>query len=70
MLMEVPITLGNGTAMEWDNIGAMVNRGVETNLNVHVLQHKDFNWYINAVASYNHNEITELYNGLDEYEIP
>ncbi len=70
MLMEVPITLGNGTAMEWDNIGAMVNRGVETNVNVHVLQHKDFNWYINAVASYNHNEITELYNGLDEYEIP
>ena len=70
MLMEVPITLGNGTAMEWDNIGAMVNRGVETNVNVHVLQHEDFNWYINAVASYNHNEITELYNGLDEYEIP
>lgn len=70
MLMEVPITLGNGTAMEWDNIGAMVNRGVETNVNVHVLQHEDFNWYINAVASYNLNEITELYNGLDEYEIP
>ncbi len=70
MLMEVPITLGNGTAMEWDNIGAMVNRGIEANVNVHLLQHKDFNWYINAVASYNHNEITELYNGLDEYEIP
>lgn len=70
MLMEVPITLGNGTNMEWDNIGAMVNRGVETNVNLHVLRLKDFNWHLNAVVSYNHNEITELYNGLDEYEIP
>ncbi|MBR5803276.1 MAG: TonB-dependent receptor [Bacteroidaceae bacterium] len=70
MLMEVPITLGNGTGMEWDNIGAMVNKGVETSINIHVLQRKDFNWYVDAVASYNHNEITELYNGLDEYEIP
>lgn len=70
MLMEVPITLGNGTGMEWDNIGTMINSGVESNVNVHVLQLNDFNWYLNAVASYNHNEITELYNGLDEYEIP
>ena len=70
MLMEVPITLGNGTGMEWDNIGAMVNQGVETSVNLHALQRGNFNWYINAVVSYNHNEITELYNGLNEYEIP
>lgn len=70
MLMEVPVTLGNGTDMEWDNIGAMVNRGVELDLNVNVLKIGDFRWDVNANASYNHNEITELYNGLDEYELP
>lgn len=70
MLMEVPITLGNGAETEWDNIGAMVNRGVELDVNVNVLRFKDFNWDINANASYNHNEITELYDGLDEYELP
>lgn len=70
MLMEVPITLGNGFDMEWDNIGAMVNRGVEFDVNADILQIKDFKWNVNANASYNHNEITELYNGLDEYEIP
>lgn len=70
MLMEVPITFGNGFDMEWDNIGAMVNRGVEFDINADVLKIKDFTWSINANASYNHNEITELYNGLDEYEIP
>lgn len=70
MLMEVPITLGNGAEMEWDNIGAMVNRGVEFDVNFNILQTKNFNWDINANASYNYNEITELYNGMDEYEIP
>lgn len=70
MLMEVPITLGNGFSTQWDNIGAMVNRGVELDMNVSVLRTKDFVWSINANASYNHNAITELYNGLDEYEIP
>lgn len=70
MLMEVPITLGNGFSTQWDNIGAMVNRGVEMDVNVNVVRTKDFNWNINANASYNHNEITELYNGLDQYEIP
>lgn len=70
MLMEVPITVGNGFDMEWDNIGAMVNRGVEFDVNADILQINDFKWNVNANASYNHNEITELYNGLDEYEIP
>lgn len=70
MLMEVPITLGNGFSMQWDNIGAMVNRGVEADLHLNVLKVKDFTWTLNANASYNHNEITELYDGLDEYEIP
>lgn len=70
MLMEVPITLGNGFAMQWDNIGAMVNRGVELNTNATLLKTKDLNWSVYANASYNHNEITELYNGLDEYELP
>lgn len=70
MLMEVPVTLGNGTDMEWDNVGAMVNRGVELDVNVTVLKLRDFRWDISANASYNYNEITELYNGLDEYLIP
>ncbi len=70
MLMEVPITLGNGFSTQWDNIGSMVNRGVEVDFNVAVVKQKSLNMSVNASASYNHNEITELYNGLDEYEIP
>lgn len=70
MLMEVPITLGNGFASQWDNIGAMLNRGVEFNVNATLYRNKDISWSVYANASYNYNEITELYNGLDEYELP
>ena len=70
MLMEVPITLGNGFSTQWDNIGGMLNRGVELDLHAHLISYKKFSWDVNGNASYNHNEITELYDGLDEYEIP
>ncbi len=70
MLMEVPVTLGNGFSTQWDNIGGMVNRGVELDLHANLLHVGKFRWDVNANASFNHNEITELYAGLDEYEIP
>lgn len=69
MLMEVPVTFGNGFNTKWDNIGAMINRGVEFDVDADIIRTKDFTWNVSANASYNHNEITELYNGLEEYEI-
>lgn len=67
MLMEVPVTFLTGYAYKWDNIGAMVNRGAELNVNVDIIRKGDWRWSVNANASYNYNEITELYNGQDEY---
>jgi hypothetical protein len=70
MLMLVPQSYANnGFGQRWDNVGAMVNRGVELSANLDVIRTEDFVWNINGNASYNHNEITELYNGLDEYEM-
>ena len=68
MLMSVPESYSNGKGgFHWDNVGAMVNRGIEFNVNVDVIKNQNFTWNVSANASYNHNEITELYNGLDEY---
>ncbi len=68
MLMRVPVSYAEqGFGTKWDNVGAMVNRGVELSLNADVLRIKDFTWNVNANVSYNKNEITELYNGIDEY---
>ena len=70
MLMLVPKSYSdNGFGSNWDNVGAMVNRGAELNLTGTALQIGDFTWMLNANVSYNHNRITELYGGVDEYEM-
>ena len=69
MLMSVPVSYADkGEGFRWDNIGEMVNRGAELQLNVDIV-HRPINWSISANVSYNKNKITELYNGLDEYEL-
>ena len=69
MLMAVPVSVVGGYSTRWSNMGAMVNRGVDLDLNVNVLKFKDFLWTVSANASYNKNEIKELYEGRDEYEL-
>ena len=70
MLMLVPQSyVNNGFGTRWDNVGEMENSGVEFSLSADIIRTKKFVWSINANASYNKNEITELYNGLDEYEL-
>ena len=70
MLMSVPVSYADkGEGFRWDNIGAMVNRGVEIQLNADVIRTRNFTWNISANVSYNKNKITELYNGLNEYEL-
>ena len=70
MLMEVPKSYAesNGYGYVWDNVGAMVNGGVELNMTATVISYKDFNWSVNANVGYNLNRIVELYNGVNEYE--
>ena len=70
MLMLVPKSYSdNGFGSNWDNVGAMVNRGAELNLTGTALQIGDFTWMLNANVSYNRNRITALYGGVDEYEL-
>ena len=70
MLMSVPVSYADkGEGFRWDNIGEMVNRGAELSLNADILRTRNFSWNISANVSYNKNKITELYNGLDEYEL-
>ncbi|MDE6070886.1 MAG: TonB-dependent receptor [Alistipes sp.] len=70
MLMEVPQSYSdNGYGFRWDNVGTMVNRGVELTLLGTLITAKDFLWTVNATVSYNKNKITALYNGVREYEM-
>ncbi len=69
MLMEVPAPYATtGYGYYWDNVGVMVNAGAEVNVNATLVATPSFSWAVNANVSYNHNEIVELYNGVQEYE--
>lgn len=70
MLMAVPLSYAqsNGYGYRWENVGGMVNTGVEFNLAADILRIGDFSWNFNANFGYNLNRITELYNGVTEYE--
>lgn len=68
MLMLVPQSYAiTGVGNQWDNIGAMMNRGVEIAMDGDVIRTKDFTWNLSANVSYNKNKLLELYNGVEEY---
>ena len=70
MLMSVPVSYADkGEGFRWDNIGAMVNGGIELQINADVIRSHNFVWNLSANVSYNKNVITELYGDLDEYEL-
>ncbi len=70
ILMAVPVTYSTSSVggYEWQNMGAMVNRGVEISASGAIIAKRDFRWSLFANVSYNKNEITELYNGVTSYE--
>lgn len=70
MLMEVPLSYAtsNGYGYKWDNVGKMRNVGAEISVSATAVAYRDFIWTVNANVGYNKNKITELYNGVTEYE--
>lgn len=70
MLMQVPAPYSTtGYGYYWDNVGTMTNIGAEINVNASLIATENFLWTVNANVSYNRNEIVELYNGVQEYEL-
>lgn len=68
ILMAVPQSYAmTGESNRWDNIGAMMNRGVEIAIDGDVIRTRDFTWNLSANVSYNKNKLLELYNGVEEY---
>lgn len=59
--MYVPTSYAiTGEGYRWENIGAMMNRGVEVAVDGNVIHTKDFTWNLSANFSYNKNKLLEL----------
>jgi TonB-linked SusC/RagA family outer membrane protein len=60
MIQTMPLPYTFGYTSFLDNIGNMVNRGVEINLRGDVIRNKDLTWTLYANMTSNHNEVTKL----------
>jgi len=60
LLQNVPLTRTSGFGSITRNVGAMVNKGVETILNIDVIRTNDFNLGFNFNFATLNNEVTEL----------
>ena len=70
MLMDVPYPATSGYSSGYKNVGGMLNRGIDLTVRGDIVRTKD--WLVSAYANfnYNKNQITELFNGYQEYAMP
>ncbi len=66
MLLEIPYSYTTGFDGGWGNVGGMRNRGVDVDVKANIINTRDWTWNVRANFNYNKNEITDLYDGLDE----
>jgi TonB-linked SusC/RagA family outer membrane protein len=69
MLCYVYVPLSNGYNGTYDNIGDMLNRGVELSLDVNVMRTKDFTWNVNFNATHYRNKVTKLNEDNRGYDL-
>lgn len=60
MLCFVYVPMSGGYGGSYDNVGDMMNKGVELDLHFNVLRTKDFNWDVNLNATHFKNKLLML----------
>ena len=60
LLLVVPMGFSSGVTTQLQNVGNVVNKGLELSVNATLLQRKNLNWSVSANAAYNKNEITDM----------
>ena len=60
LLLVVPMGFASGVISQLQNVGNVVNKGLELSVNTHLIQRKNLQWTFSANAAYNHNEITDM----------
>ena len=60
MLYFKPVAASMGYSRFPENVGSMVNRGVEIDLNSNIIETKDFSWSVNLNLTHFKNKVLEL----------
>ena len=69
MLMDVPYSYTTGFPELTSNVGSLANTGIDLTLGVDILRTRDYWFRVSTTFNYNNEKITELFNGLDRWEI-
>lgn len=69
MLMSVPNPSTTGFSYTTQNVGGLLNRGIDVTLGIDLLRGRDYFLKFNTTFNYNHEEVTELFGGLERWEI-
>lgn len=60
LLLVVPMGFSSGVTTQLQNVGNVVNKGVELAVNGTLIQRKNLSWTASANIAYNKNEITDM----------
>lgn len=67
-LFQVPRQPVTGQGTQQENVGELLNRGVEVALNLQVLNTQALAWSIGGTFNYNHNEVTDM-GGVADFSV-
>ncbi len=65
LLLEVPTGYATGVSSQLENVGNVVNKGVELTVTGTPFKRRDLRWTISANIAHNHNEITDMGSSSD-----
>ena len=60
LLLVVPMGFSSGVTTQLQNVGNVVNKGVELSVSGTLIQRKNLTWNASANVAYNRNEITDM----------
>lgn len=60
LLLEVPVGFSSGVSTQLQNVGNVVNKGIELTLNGTLLKQKGLQWVASANIAYNSNRISNM----------
>ena len=66
LLLSTPLPWTSGFENIYRNVGEVVNKGLEIQITTENIKSSEFNWTTGFNISFQHNEVTKLYNGVLE----
>lgn len=70
MLMDVPFPYTAGFSGMTDNVGSLTNTGIDITLGMDILRNRDYFFRVSTTFNYNEEKVTELFQGLERWEMP